>query len=566
MASAGKWRTCADYYLACVQAAPRAWEWRWYAFSGFTSLVAGEKRFAPSEADLKFLQRIADDADELCHFRAEAEFSLGLARWEAHDRDGAARHYRLALKRVSAATTAERRAREKASATMGMIRAGHPPICNKAVGAILDCIVSDARDNLGVLENPQSAAAMAFMQLSPRQRCDGSFIPREYRKAGPPVASKAAVTESSASPFQIFYRDLSGKHGTLNGVRHDDLSSTVLRRIAAKLGLSEAVTSTLRLIKAGKVLDLSAASLLAKGDTVHVLSRLDGGIRIREVESASGAALTDAPCATSSDGDAEDASDVANVPDPACDDREDDDDDSDDYESDGHAPGLSAMFHGMAELTNGRVCIAGSYALHHYLRVHRGVDGWPCWTPGDIDIFYCPHGGELDGDELRRCLVHMARCCQVQMCGAGEVGTFQQQTSACYPAQVKGDSIEDSEDEASVAAFAREQLLSLCVRERPRAREYALQCRARTARLRVGSVAHARLCAPTGTGSARAPSSSTPPHVTASHCVPSSTSWRWSPWGTLRRLAPTLTSPLAFLLDSTSCRARSRTSAARARS
>ena len=108
------------------------------------------------------------------------------------------------------------------------------------------------------------------------------------------------AADVDAPPFQVFYRDLSGKHGTLDGVRHDDLSSTVLRRIAAKLGLSEAVTSTLRLIKAGKVLDLSAASLLAKGDTVHVLSRLDGGIRIREVESASGAALTDAPCATSS--------------------------------------------------------------------------------------------------------------------------------------------------------------------------------------------------------------------------------------------------------------------------
>ena len=84
-------------------------------------------------------------------------------------------------------------------------------------------------------------------------------------------------------------------------MRHDDLSSTVLRRIAAKLGLSEAVTSTLRLIKAGKQLELTAASCgLAKGDTVHVVGGLDGGIRIREVESASGAALTDAPCATSS--------------------------------------------------------------------------------------------------------------------------------------------------------------------------------------------------------------------------------------------------------------------------
>ena len=68
---------------------------------------------------------------------------------------------------------------------METIGAGHPPIFNKAVGAILDCIAGDARDNLGVLENPQSAAAMAFVQLPPCQRCDGSFVPREYRKAGP---------------------------------------------------------------------------------------------------------------------------------------------------------------------------------------------------------------------------------------------------------------------------------------------------------------------------------------------------------------------------------------------
>ena len=97
----------------------------------------------------------------------------------------AARHYRLSLKHASAATTAERRAREKASTTMEMVRAGHPLIFNKAVGAILDCTAGEARDNLRVLENPQSAAAMAFMQLPPRQRCDGSFVPREYRKAGP---------------------------------------------------------------------------------------------------------------------------------------------------------------------------------------------------------------------------------------------------------------------------------------------------------------------------------------------------------------------------------------------
>ena len=368
-------------------------------------------------------------------------------------------------------------------------------------------------------------------------------------------------TEGCSPPFQVFFRDLKGHHGTLDGVRSDDTASTVLCRIAAKLGLSEAATSTLRLIKAGKALDLSAASLLAKGDTVHVLSRLDGGIRIREVESASGAALTDAPCATSSDGDAEDASDVANVRDPACDDREDDDDDSDDYESDGHAPGLSAMLHGMAELTNGRVCIAGSYALHHYLRVHRGVDEWPSWTPGDIDIFYCPHGGELDGDELRRRLVDMARCCQAEMSRAGELGGFEQRTTTCYPAIVKRDS-EDVEDAACVAAFAREQLTSLCSRERPREREYALALGART---RGCVVAHARSCAPAGTRSARARSSFLLPHAATWTSLPSSTSWRWSRWGSLLPSASATGLRLACSPALTSCSARSRTSVATTR-
>ena len=186
-ASVGDWRWCADCYAVCVVVAPRAWEWRWYAFSGFASLVAGEKRFAPSKADLKLLRRVADDADELCHFRAEAEFSLGLALWEAGDRDGAARHYRLALKRARAATPAERRAREKASASPQMAQAGHPSIFDKPVGDILDCTVDDARDNLGVLENAQSAAAIAFMQRPPALRCDGSVVPSEYRPwCGPP--------------------------------------------------------------------------------------------------------------------------------------------------------------------------------------------------------------------------------------------------------------------------------------------------------------------------------------------------------------------------------------------
>ena len=68
-----------------------------------------------------------------------------------------------------------------------MVFAGHPFIFDKPVSDILDCTVDDARDNLGVLENAQSAAAIAFMQRPPALRCDGSVVPSEYRPwCGPP--------------------------------------------------------------------------------------------------------------------------------------------------------------------------------------------------------------------------------------------------------------------------------------------------------------------------------------------------------------------------------------------
>ena len=63
---------------------------------------------------------------------------------------------------------------------------------------------------------------------------------------------------------------MQGHHGTLDGVRSDDTASTVLRRIAAKLGLSEAALGQLRLLKAGKQLEPTGACGLAKGDTVYL--------------------------------------------------------------------------------------------------------------------------------------------------------------------------------------------------------------------------------------------------------------------------------------------------------
>ena len=94
------------------------------------------------------------------------------------------------------------------------------------------------------------------------------------------VIQLKSAADFDTPPFQIFHRDLKGHHGTLEGVRSDDLASTVLRRIAAKLGLSEEVaTSKLRLLKEGKELEATAACELAKGDTVHVVAGLYGGVR-----------------------------------------------------------------------------------------------------------------------------------------------------------------------------------------------------------------------------------------------------------------------------------------------
>ena len=118
---------------------------------------------------------------------------------------------------------------------------------------------------------------------------------------------QAVVTEWSAPPFQIFYRDVNGHHGTLDGVRSTDTACSVLRRIAIKLGLDDArMMVQLRLIAGGKQLEPAVACGLAKGETVHVVGRIEGGaptLRSRHVQPASGAALPNAPSVTFYQGD-----------------------------------------------------------------------------------------------------------------------------------------------------------------------------------------------------------------------------------------------------------------------
>jgi hypothetical protein len=133
---------------------------------------------------------------------------------------------------------------------------------------------------------------------------------------------------------------------------------------------------------------------------------------------------------------------------------------------------LSAMCRDMTALANGKLCLAGSYALHRHL-CEQGHFERAQWQPNDIDIFYCSSGSGLDGDELRSRLSVMARSCQLQMLGvaAGDAD----ERESLYDAFSKRPYAPclDDVDEACVAAFAREQLMSLCSLEPVRSRQCA---------------------------------------------------------------------------------------------
>ena len=144
-----------------------------------------EKRFTPTKQDMRALARVAENEDEPVHFRTEAEFVVGLARWDARDRDGAGRHYRRCIALGSVASPAERAVREWAS---GHDERGAPAIVKKAAGDLMDYTVQLARDNLRVLESPVGARPAEYAAKGPWLRADGSEIPNELRITGVPLS------------------------------------------------------------------------------------------------------------------------------------------------------------------------------------------------------------------------------------------------------------------------------------------------------------------------------------------------------------------------------------------
>ena len=126
------------------------------------------------------------------------------------------------------------------------------------------------------------ARAVGRLMVLHRRTLERMYAPGGSGYVQAALSFGAAVAQASTDVrgdprFQIQYRDLQGHHGTLNGVRAADSAGVVLRRIATKTDVSEEMAAALRLMKAGRAMDLCAPCGLVKGETVHVVGRLDGG-------------------------------------------------------------------------------------------------------------------------------------------------------------------------------------------------------------------------------------------------------------------------------------------------
>jgi hypothetical protein len=110
-AQAGRWLQSADDYLeAYMMPTAAGWEVYWDSWSGFTSIIR-DRQFPATESHMKALKRVAKDKAYPVLHRAQAFLARGLARWDAGNRQEAARDYLSCIATVTQATAAERAVR-----------------------------------------------------------------------------------------------------------------------------------------------------------------------------------------------------------------------------------------------------------------------------------------------------------------------------------------------------------------------------------------------------------------------------------------------------------------------
>ena len=142
-AQARRWRESADAYLsAYLEPAVPTGQGGWLIWSAFTCILR-ESHFKPTEHHLEALRSVAANGPIL--HRAYAQLTQGLVRFDARDREAAARSYLKCIETASAATAAERAEEVVNSATSPT---GESGLAAFKVGELLDDIAAESRDNV----------------------------------------------------------------------------------------------------------------------------------------------------------------------------------------------------------------------------------------------------------------------------------------------------------------------------------------------------------------------------------------------------------------------------------
>jgi hypothetical protein len=182
MAAQGRsWRGSADCYRKAYVISPKDWHLKYCCISGYTAIFK-DQCIAPTPDDLQFLKNLGNDENALLLVRTQACFSRGLLRFASHDREGAARSYRKAIRLASNAAATERSAKVVRTRESG-------EFFSQKTAKILDDIEKHASVNLKVLEGKISSSEASSQCSRP--------LPLE-RTAISPLGPNATIADFAA--------------------------------------------------------------------------------------------------------------------------------------------------------------------------------------------------------------------------------------------------------------------------------------------------------------------------------------------------------------------------------
>ncbi len=182
-----RWRMSADCYRKAYVISPKDWHLKYCCISGYTAILK-EQSIAPTPDDLQFLKNLGNDESASILVRTQACFSRGLLRFASHDREGAARSYRKAIRLASNAAATERSANVVRPLENG-------EYVSQKAAKILEDIEKPASFNLKVLECKISSS-------DARSQCQRPLVRTVVSPLGP-NATIADLAEMAHHNFAV---------------------------------------------------------------------------------------------------------------------------------------------------------------------------------------------------------------------------------------------------------------------------------------------------------------------------------------------------------------------------